>query len=171
MVGSRQWIDGGWPENGARRRAFTPECGRFTTEDIEESKCKEDITGSWIIKEPFADQGKPASLKVMDFVTEEAAASEGRPCKGNPRVKQPQGLTREGVSYRSELRKLAAACEDTTWVRTRTSKTSLLGGPLPLLDCGGSGVASIISVPFGGPTYRLWVASLSGFRSFYFSFP
>src|SRR6478735_433921 len=109
MVGSRQWIDGGRrPGNGPTRRALTPECGRFTTEDTDGTK------------EP-----------------------------------KNKNRTPEGVNYRSELRKLVAEGEHTTWAGTRTSKTSLLGGPLQLLDCGGSGVPSIISVPFGGPTHRL----------------
>src|SRR4029077_20981633 len=100
-------------------------------------------------------------------------ASKAVPAKANPREKQPKKKNRtpEGVNCRSELRKLVAEGEHTTWAGTRTSKTSLLGGPLQLLDCGGSGVPSIISVPFGGPTHRLWVASFSGFRFLYFSFP
>jgi len=49
MVGSRQWIDDGRrPGNGPTRRALTPECGRFTTEDTdgtEEPKSKEEKDG------------------------------------------------------------------------------------------------------------------------------
>jgi hypothetical protein len=41
-------------------------------------------------KEPFGEQGKPASSRVVDFVTEKAAASEAVPAKVNPREKQPQ---------------------------------------------------------------------------------
>jgi hypothetical protein len=40
-------------------------------------------------KEPFGEQGKPASSRVVDFVTEKAAASEAVPAEANPRKKQP----------------------------------------------------------------------------------